>query len=85
MIRSRPDDAMAFPTPPQDTYRLDVYLVDGRAVDATVDGESVFPTWFKLEFKETGEVSAKIKGLKLSSKRGDTIAIHNGPPGGAQE
>ncbi len=75
---------MAFPTAPHENYRLDVYLVDGRAVDAAVNGESVFPTWFKLEFKETGEVSAKIKGLKLSSKRGDTIAIHNGPPGTSQ-
>ena len=48
MIRSRPDDPMAFPAPPPENYRLDVYLVDGRAVDATVNGESVFPTWFKL-------------------------------------
>ncbi len=81
MIRSQSDGPMAFPTPPQATYRLDVYLVDGRPVDVTVDGESVFPTWFKLEFKETGEVSAKVKGLKLSSRRGDAINVHIGAPG----
>jgi hypothetical protein len=61
-------------------YQLDVYLVDNRLVDVRVDGESVFPTWFKLEFKETGEVSAKVKGLKLSSRRGDVINIHHGQP-----
>jgi len=83
MIRSQPD-RIVFPTPPQENYRLDVYLVDDRAVDVTIDGESVFPTWFKLEFKENGEVSAKIKGLKLSSKRGDTIAIHHGRPDAPQ-
>jgi hypothetical protein len=59
-----------------DTHTLDVYLESDRAVDVRVDGESLFPTWFKLEFKETGEVSAKIKGLKLSSKRGDVIRVH---------
>ena len=59
-----------------ETYTLDVYLDGDRAVDVHVDGESLFPTWFKLEFKETGEISAKIKGLKLSTKRGDTIRVH---------
>ena len=63
-----------------ETHRLDVYLVDNRAVDVHVDGESVFPTWFKLEFKESGEVSAKIKGLRLSSRQGDTIVVHQGQP-----
>ena len=63
-----------------ETHRLDVYLVDNRAVDVQVDGESVFPTWFKLEFKESGEVSAKIKGLRLSSRQGDTIVVHQGQP-----
>jgi hypothetical protein len=70
-----------FPTPPvSEAYELDVYLVDGRLADVRLDGESVFPTWFKLEFKETGEVSAKVKGVRLSSGRGDVIHIHNGPP-----
>jgi hypothetical protein len=54
--------------------------VDNRPVDVRVDGESVYPTWFKIEFKESGEVSAKIKGLRLSSRQGDAIAIHHGRP-----
>ncbi len=78
MTRTQPNRHITFPTPPQENYRLDVYLVNGRPVDVTVDGESVFPTWFKLEFKETGEVSAKVKGLRLSSRRGDEINIHLG-------
>ena len=65
-----------------DTHQLDVYLVDGRPVDVRVDGESVFPTWFKLEFKENGEVSAKVKGMKLSSRRGDIIELHVEAPEG---
>ena len=55
---------------------LDVYLRDGQLVDVILNGESVFPTWFKLEFKESGEVSSKVKGVRLSSKRGDLIRIH---------
>lgn len=68
--------AVAGPSGEIETHQMDVYLEGDRAVDIQVDGESVFPTWFKLEFKETGEISAKVKGLKLSSKRGDTIHIH---------
>ena len=56
---------------------LDVYLQDGRVVDVRLDGESQYPTWFKLEFKETGEVSAKIKGVRLATRLGDEINIHN--------
>jgi hypothetical protein len=77
---------MKFPTPGDlDTYagpsavevnELDVYLRDGQLADVMLNGESVFPTWFKLEFKESGEVSAKVKGVRLSSKRGDLIRIH---------
>jgi hypothetical protein len=75
------DDATIFPQiDDQDNYRLDVYLVDGRVVDVRVDGESVFPTWFKLEFKESGDVSAKVKGLRLSSRQGDSINVHQGFP-----
>jgi hypothetical protein len=55
---------------------LDVYLDAGRAVDLKLDGESVHPTWFKLEFKETGEVSAKVKGVRLATRFGDVINIH---------
>ena len=59
---------------------LDVYLVDGRPVELLLDGESVFPVWFKLEFKETGELSAKVKGFRLGTRFGDEINIHNGTP-----
>ena len=62
---------------------LDVYLVDGRPVELLLDGESVFPVWFKLEFKETGELSAKVKGVRLATRFGDEINIHNGAPSGA--
>jgi hypothetical protein len=68
-----------------ESHQMDVYLVDGRAVDVRVDGESVFPTWFKLEFKENGEVSAKVKGMRLSSRRGDVIQVHLGAPDEAAE
>ena len=57
-------------------HHLEVYLAGGRAVDVRIDGESVYPTWFKLEFKESGEVSAKIKGIRLSSRSGDTFMVH---------
>ena len=55
---------------------LDVYLDGGRPVDLRLDGESVYPAWFKLEFKETGEVSAKVKGVRLATRFGDVINIH---------
>ena len=57
---------------------LDVYLQDGKLVDVHLDGESLYPTWFKLEFKESGEVSAKIKGVRLATRLGDEIRIHQG-------
>src|SRR5437763_10005662 len=59
---------------------LDVYLVDGRPVDLRLDGESLFPVWFKLEFKEDGQVSAKVKGVRLATRFGDAINIHQGRP-----
>jgi hypothetical protein len=59
---------------------LDVYLDAGRLVDVQLDGDSVYPTWFKLEFKETGEVSAKVKGVRLATRFGDAINIHQGAP-----
>jgi hypothetical protein len=67
-----------FEEPPN--HVLDVYLIDNRPVDLRLDGESLFPVWFKLEFKETGEVSAKVKGVRLATRLGDVINIHNGPP-----
>jgi hypothetical protein len=60
----------------QDNHVLDVYLEGSRPVDLRLDGESLFPVWFKLEFKETGELSAKVKGVRLATRLGDTINIH---------
>jgi hypothetical protein len=60
-------------------HRLDVYLTDGQLTDVRLDGESVYPTWFKLEFKETGEVSAKVKGVRMGTRFGDEINIHQVP------
>jgi hypothetical protein len=57
-------------------HRLDVFLIDGRLTDVHLDGESVYPTWFKLEFKEDGEVSAKVKGVRMATRLGDEINIH---------
>ena len=59
-----------------DSHRLDVYLADGQLVDVHLDGESVYPTWFKLEWKETGQVSAKVRGVRMSTRLGDSITIH---------
>src|SRR2546428_300494 len=64
----------------QQNHVLDVYLVDGRPVELLLDGESVFPAWFKLEFKETGELSAKVKGVRLGTRFGDERNILNGTP-----
>ena len=57
-----PADTLAIPED-RENHVLDVYLVDGRPVDLRLDGESLFPVWFKLEFKENGEVSAKPTGI----------------------
>ena len=57
-------------------HRLDVYLSDGKLSDVRLDGESVYPTWFKIEWKETGELSAKVKGVRLATRYGDVITIH---------
>ena len=75
----KPGGADTFaPIAERENHQLDVYLVNGRPTDVQLDGESVYPTWFKLEFKENGEVSAKAKGVKLSTRMGDTITIHTG-------
>jgi len=57
-------------------HTLDVYLQDGQLDDVKLDGESLHPTWFKIEWKESGEVSAKIKGVRLATRNGDVINIH---------
>lgn len=72
-------DAFA-PIGDRQSHRLDVYLKDGELQDVRLDGDSVHPTWFKVEWKETGEMSAKVKGLRLSTRLGDTITIHPGHP-----
>ena len=54
--------------------------MNGEVADARLNGESFWPAWFKIEFKGDGEMSAKVRGVKLSTRLGDTIAIHQGPP-----
>jgi len=71
-------DTLAIPEN-RENHVLDVYLTNGRVADVRLDGESVHPTWFKIEFKETGEVSAKVKGVRLATRYGDAINIHPGP------
>jgi hypothetical protein len=61
----------------REAHQLDVYLDDGRLTDVRLNGESVHPTWFKIEWKESGEVSAKVKGVRLATRLGDVISIHN--------
>ncbi|MCA1646399.1 MAG: hypothetical protein LC797_13390 [Chloroflexi bacterium] len=68
-------DTMAIPDNRQ-KHVLDVYLADGRLADVRLDGESVHPTWFKVEWKETGEISAKVKGVRLATRYGDAINLH---------
>jgi hypothetical protein len=72
-------DKLAIPEG-RENHVLDVYLVDNRPVDLRLDGESLFPVWFKLEFKEGGNVSAKVKGVRLATRYGDVINIHHGAP-----
>ncbi len=72
-------DTLAIPAN-RENHVLDVYLMNGRVVDVRLDGESVHPTWFKIEFKETGEVSAKVKGVRLATRFGDEINLHQAPP-----
>lgn len=62
--------------------RLDVYLSDGEVADVRLNGESVWPTWFKIEWKGNGELSAKVQGVRLATARGDEIRIHQGAPEG---
>jgi hypothetical protein len=64
------------PIADREQHQLDVYLRNGELTDVRLDGESVYPTWFKLEFKESGDISAKVKGVRLSSRQGDAISIH---------
>ena len=72
-------DTLAIPANRQN-HVLDVYLLNGRVADVRLDGESVHPTWFKIEFKEDGQVSAKVKGVRLATRYGDSINVHIGKP-----
>jgi hypothetical protein len=76
---SPPADLLAIPEG-RESHRLDVFLAaDGQLTDVRLDGESVLPTWFKIEWKESGEVSAKVKGVRLATRYGDEIRIHAQP------
>ena len=50
--------------------------MSGGAQDVRLDGESLWPSWFKIEWKENGQRSAKIRGERLSTNFGDEIVIH---------
>jgi hypothetical protein len=76
---AQPVDVSA-PWGAREPHRLDVYLVAGEVVDVRLDGESVWPTWFKVEWKGNGEISAKVHGVRLATRVGDAIAIHQGRP-----
>ena len=57
-------------------HHLEVDLdLDGQVRDVRLDSESVWPTWFKIEWKETGEMSAKVKGVRLATRFGDVIRV----------
>ena len=66
------------PIAERENHRLEVFLADGRLVDARLDGESFWPEWFKVEWKGTGELSAKVRGLRLATRYGDEIVFHSG-------
>lgn len=53
---------------------------DGEVADVRLNGESVWPTWFKIEWKGNGELSAKVQGVRIATSRGDEIRIHQGAP-----
>jgi hypothetical protein len=64
--------------------RLEIFLRGSAVEDVKLDGESVWPTWLKVEFKETGALSAKVKGERLSTNFGDEIElVHLGEPDAA--
>ena len=57
-------------------YDLEVRLEqDGGLQDVLLDGESLWPIWFKVEWKGNGQLSAKIAGRRLSTREGDQIRI----------
>lgn len=55
-------------------YRLEIYLDPaGELRDVRLDGESLWPIWFKVEWKGNGQLGAKIAGQRLSTREGDEI------------
>ena len=61
-------------------HQLDVFLAQGEIQDVRLDGESVWPTWFKVEWKGQGDLSAKVHGVRLATRLGDRILFHEGVP-----
>jgi hypothetical protein len=56
------------------SYDLEVCLApDGQFEDVLLDGKSLWPIWFKVEWKGNGQLSAKIAGRRLSTREGDRI------------
>ncbi len=71
-----PEDALAIPESAE-RHRLEVILDGGGQVaDVRLDGESIWPIWFKLEWKGDGQISAKARGVRLSTRQGDQITVH---------
>lgn len=71
---------------------LEIYLdPDGELRDVLLNGESLWPIWFKVEWKGNGHLGGKIAGQRLSTREGDEIrfvigaaeAVRSGE-GGAQ-
>ncbi len=71
-----PDDTLVMPEGAE-RHELDVQVDShGQVADVRLDGRSIWPTWFKVEWKGNGQVSAKANGLRLSSRAGDRISLH---------
>ena len=70
-----------------DTAYLDP---NGELRDVQLDGDSLWPIWFKVEWKGNGHIGAKIAGERLSTREGDEIRFLIGAaeelpsPSGAQ-
>jgi hypothetical protein len=55
-------------------YNLEIRLAsNGELEDVLLDGESLWPIWFKVEWKGNGQLGAKIAGRRLSTREGDEI------------
>jgi hypothetical protein len=75
----RPNEALAIP---EGSERHDLRVTldpSGQVLDVSLDGQSVWPGWFKLEWKGNGQMSAKAAGIRLSTRYGDRISIRITP------